>query len=233
MDHAPAPSWLDGHLDARPGWADSPADGVVIDPTDRSIEPLLDEAAAPAGESWLGDATIDGLDDALDELVEVTADDLDDSGAGDEEFAIPTTLAGEPGLVDPFDEFVAASEADAGAAAPPDALPGHSAPDDIHDAGGDGIGDIAPALGDEARPASDDPGDADADAVEAMAVFDAPDVPDATTGYDAFESDHGDAVAEGIGTADEPFTPGPSDDVDAAGDTGYDAFDDLDGGTDG
>ncbi|TDT14681.1 hypothetical protein BDK89_0236 [Ilumatobacter fluminis] len=225
MDHAPAPSWLDRHLDHRPGWADAPADGVEIDPsTDAAAAAALDESPAPAGDSWLGDAMITGLTDDVDQI-EITEDDLAARDDVDTEFAVPTAsdtvsdTDSEPSLVDPFDEFVAETEAQT------EELPDPTV--DTDDTDDVVVDDIAPAPAD---PSTATPPPADSD-----------DAGPADTGvgpYDAFDSfdvaedaPGGDAVADGVGATDPSWTSEPS--GDDAADSGYDAFDDLDEGTDG
>ena len=230
MDHAPAPSWLDRHLDHRHGWADAPADGVEIDPAAVVPEASVDESAAPAGDAWLGDAAIDALTDLADDVdqIVVTEDDLVGRNDIDDEFAVPAGLdtVPEPSLVDPFDEFVA--ETDAPIEELPDATVDTNEVDDL--AADVDADDIAPA------PAGDT-----TTAITTSVDDDSGEVDPAGTGgdpYDAFDSfdvaddePAGDAVADGIGATDPSWASEPSDD-DVA-DTGYDAFDDLDEGTDG
>lgn len=228
MDHAPAPSWLDRHLDHRPGWADAPVDGVEIDPSAvAAAEIALDDSPAPAGDSWLDDATITGLADDVDQI-EITEDDLVARSDIDDEFAIPapfeaTSDTTEPSLVDPFDEFVAETAAPNGELTDPTVDV-----DDTDDLAADvDADDIAPAPAGEstvtAPPSdSDDGGPADTE-VDPYDAFDSFDVAD--------DGPVGDAVADGIGATDPSWTSEPS--GDDAADTGYDAFDDLDEGTDG
>ncbi|MEQ8437144.1 MAG: hypothetical protein RIB65_06595 [Ilumatobacter fluminis] len=227
MDHAPAPSWLDRHLDHRPGWADAPADGLEIDPSAAAAaETALDESPAPAGDSWLGDATITGLADDVDQI-EITDDDLAARDDVDTEFAVPTAsdtdTDSEPSLVDPFDEFVAETEAQT-EELPDPTVDTDEAVDVATDVDTD---DIAPAPAGESTVTpppsdSDDGGPADTE-VDPYDAFDSFDVADDAPG--------GDAVADGIGATDPSWTSEPS--GDDAADTGYDAFDDLDEGTDG
>ncbi len=228
MDHAPAPSWLDRHLDHRPGWADAPADGLEIDPSADAAAAALDESPAPAGDSWLGDATITGLADDVDQI-EITDDDLADRDDVDTEFAVPTVpdTDSEPSLVDPFDEFVAETEA------PTEELPEPTVDtDEAGDVAADvDTDDIAPApAGDTTVATASGSDDSDIDEAGPADTEGAP--------YDAFDSfdvaddaPGGDAVADGVGATGSSWTSEPS--GDDAADTGYDAFDDLDEGTDG
>lgn len=234
MDHAPAPSWLDRHLDHRPGWADAPADGVEIDPSAvAAAEIALDESPAQAGDSWLDDATITGLADDVDQI-EITEDDLVARRGIDDEFAIPapfeaTSDTTEPSLVDPFDEFVAETAAPDGALADPTVDVDDT--DEMDDLAADvDADDIAPAPADDTTAATTTSVDDVSGEVDPAGTGGDP--------YDAFDSfdvaddaPAGDAVADGVGAADPSWTSEPSGDDPA--DTGYDAFDDLDENTDG